>query len=351
MRRSLVIATGARERFLPFPGWTLPGVVGVGGAQALLKVGDVVRGQVGRDRGERAAAASGRRVAARGGRARGAGGRAGAGAPTSRASRLGLWRRPRTLLQAARYRAGFARNAVSHRALGGRSAWRRTACARWCSPTDVARSVIACDVLCTGYGLVPNTELARLLGCDVTASGVAVDDAQATSVAGVFCAGEPTGIGGVDLALVEGEIAGLHAAGRAAMTAPLAPAARAPARTRRSGCRARSRSGMSSVALATPETIVCRCERRAARRAGCRTGRRGRRSCTRGSAWVPCQGRVCGPALGFMLGWPADSVRPPLVPPALGALAEVARPEYSKNERAVTSDHRVSVALEPEKSP
>src|SRR5215213_6089951 len=36
---ALVIATGARERFLPFPGWTLPGVLGVGGAQAMLKSG------------------------------------------------------------------------------------------------------------------------------------------------------------------------------------------------------------------------------------------------------------------------------------------------------------------------
>src|SRR4029453_18723539 len=35
----LVLATGARELFLPFPGWTLPGVVGVGGVQALLKAG------------------------------------------------------------------------------------------------------------------------------------------------------------------------------------------------------------------------------------------------------------------------------------------------------------------------
>src|SRR5262245_7132224 len=32
---ALVIATGARERFVPFPGWTLPGVMGIGGAQAL----------------------------------------------------------------------------------------------------------------------------------------------------------------------------------------------------------------------------------------------------------------------------------------------------------------------------
>ena len=39
-----ILATGARERFLPFPGWTLPGVLGVGGAQALVKSGASVRG-------------------------------------------------------------------------------------------------------------------------------------------------------------------------------------------------------------------------------------------------------------------------------------------------------------------
>ena len=33
---SLILATGARERFLPFPGWTLPGVVGAGGLLALV---------------------------------------------------------------------------------------------------------------------------------------------------------------------------------------------------------------------------------------------------------------------------------------------------------------------------
>jgi NADPH-dependent 2,4-dienoyl-CoA reductase/sulfur reductase-like enzyme len=41
----LIIATGARERFLPFPGWTLPGVFGAGGLQALVKGGFPVRGK------------------------------------------------------------------------------------------------------------------------------------------------------------------------------------------------------------------------------------------------------------------------------------------------------------------
>src|SRR5262252_4826703 len=42
--RRLILATGARERFLPFPGWTLPGVVGAGGLQALVKSGAPIRG-------------------------------------------------------------------------------------------------------------------------------------------------------------------------------------------------------------------------------------------------------------------------------------------------------------------
>jgi NADPH-dependent 2,4-dienoyl-CoA reductase/sulfur reductase-like enzyme len=41
----VVLATGARERFLPFPGWTLPNVTGVGGLQALVKSGLPIRGK------------------------------------------------------------------------------------------------------------------------------------------------------------------------------------------------------------------------------------------------------------------------------------------------------------------
>ncbi len=37
--QKLILATGARERFLPFPGWTLPNVMGAGGLQALAKSG------------------------------------------------------------------------------------------------------------------------------------------------------------------------------------------------------------------------------------------------------------------------------------------------------------------------
>src|ERR1017187_9459738 len=43
--RKLILATGARERFLPFPGWTLPNVMGAGGLQALAKSGLSIAGK------------------------------------------------------------------------------------------------------------------------------------------------------------------------------------------------------------------------------------------------------------------------------------------------------------------
>ena len=41
----LILCTGARERFLPFPGWTLPGVMGAGGLQAMVKGGMPIEGK------------------------------------------------------------------------------------------------------------------------------------------------------------------------------------------------------------------------------------------------------------------------------------------------------------------
>src|SRR6185295_10383051 len=55
---------------------------------------------------------------------------------------------------------------------------------------------LSCDVLACGFGLLPNLELARLLGCRVDEGAVTVDDQQRTSVSGVFAAGEACGVGG-----------------------------------------------------------------------------------------------------------------------------------------------------------
>jgi D-hydroxyproline dehydrogenase subunit alpha len=244
----------------------------------------------------------------------------------------GLWRRPQSLLEAVRYRARFAGTPyrTGHWVVEARGADR----VREVVITDGHRSrAIACDVLCTGYGLVPNTELARLLGCAATATAVVVDDAQATSVAGVFCAGEPTGIGGMELALVEGEIAGLHSAGHAAAVSLHARRRRLSKVATRMSHAFALRDELRS--LATPDTIVCRCE-------SVRLGALDRGWSPRQAKLAtrvgmgPCQGRVCGAALGVMFGWPADTVRPPLVPATLGALAALST--FSGAPRATQPD-------------
>ena len=210
---AIVLATGAQERFLPFPGWTLPGVMGVGGAQALLKEGMDVRGR------RVAVAGTGPLllpVAASLSRA-GADLRVvaeQAPAPRVLGFASSLWHDPVRLVQAAGYRAAFAN--VRYRwgawvvrveaAEGQLHATFTDGKGTWTEPLDL---------LCTASGLVPATELARLFGCTLDGGRVVVDESQQTSLPGVYAAGEPTGNTGVDAALVEGTMAGLAAAGRA----------------------------------------------------------------------------------------------------------------------------------------
>ncbi len=63
------------------------------------------------------------------------------------------------------------------------------------------------DLAAIAWGLHPNTELDVLLGCKVEGA-VATDDFQLSSQPDIYCAGEATGIGGLDVASLEGAIAG-----------------------------------------------------------------------------------------------------------------------------------------------
>lgn len=325
---AIVLATGARERFLPFPGWTLPGVVGIGGAQALLKAG---------------ASFSGKRVVIAGSGplllpVAASLSRAGAHltvvaeqavARKVAAFAAGLWRNPAMLFQAARYRASFA---GTRYAMG---TWVSTAAGddrvREVTLTDGARRrTIPCDFLCTGYGLVPNTELARLLGCATARGTVVVSEGQETSMPGAFAAGEPTGIGGVELALIEGEIAGLCASARCGEARALY-SARSRAREQAAALERSFALRPELRTLARDDTIVCRCEdvTRGQLRPDWTT--RQAKLYTR-VGMGPCQGRICGAALEVLFGWEPDVTRPPLQPARISTLLAEGVPSPTDHE-------------------
>jgi NADPH-dependent 2,4-dienoyl-CoA reductase/sulfur reductase-like enzyme len=316
---SLILATGARERFLPFPGWTLPGVFGAGGLQALVRGGYDVRGK------RIVVAGAGPLLLAVAAHLKQDGAEIVTIAEQSPLSQLAgfapsLLSRPGKILQGMQLRLELA------------SVPYRTGC--WVVSVEGDKAVTAvrltdgsrtwverCDLLACGFHLVPNTELARLLGCRITETGVEVDAEQRTSVAGVYCAGEPTGVAGVDAATVQGKIAGLVAAGQVEAAARLYGRRDAEASFGRAMTRAFSLRP-DVLKLAAPDTIVCRCEDVRLGELQATAPRRGwtdaklQTRCGMG----PCQGRICGPALEALFGWRNASVRPPLFPIPIAAM-------------------------------
>jgi D-hydroxyproline dehydrogenase subunit alpha len=296
--RALVLATGARERFLPFPGWTLPHVTGAGGLQALVKGGLPVRGK------RVVVAGTGPLLLAVAHYLRSRGATVpfvAEQAPLRSLLRFALRAAadPAKLLQAARF-AGIRLlpDCWPVAAQPGSVTLRRGA-KTWTEP---------CDYLACGFGLVPNTELAALAGCRMTTAGVAAGEYQQTSIENVYAAGEITGIGGLDLALVEGEIAGWSAAGDRTAARRKFHDRNAALRFAASLANFDLRRELKDVA--TDDSIVCRCEdvkMSSVRRYGDSREAKLQTRCGMG----PCQGRVCSPALEFLLGWKPGSVRPP----------------------------------------
>jgi NADPH-dependent 2,4-dienoyl-CoA reductase/sulfur reductase-like enzyme len=325
-----VLATGARELFLPFPGWTRPGVVGAGAAQALVKAGASFAGQ-------RVVIAGTGPLLLPVAAALRAAGAVVVGiveqAPLARLATFGagLALRPRRLAEAL----GYGVRLAGVRYLPG--SWVKEALGR----ESVERVIVtdgrresewACDLLACGFGLVANLELPRLLGCAVDGGRVVVDEAQQTSRPSVFAAGELSAVGGLGHALATGAIAGLNAAGRAVPERLLRDRAREAAFAERLAQAFAPRAALR--ALARPDTIVCRCEdvTLAAvdglppEATGPRTGpaaldARAAKLHTRAGMGA-CQGRVCGAALGFLRGATGLTIRPPLVPAPLSVLAD-----------------------------
>jgi NADPH-dependent 2,4-dienoyl-CoA reductase/sulfur reductase-like enzyme len=312
---SLILATGARERFLPFPGWTLPNVMGAGGLQALVKGGMPIAGKrvvvAGSGPLLLAAAAYLRKQGARIALVAEQASRAAvwkfAGAAALSASKrrqsIGLLRQ----LAGVRYRTGC----WPAEAAPGEVRMTREGGASWSEP---------CDYLACGFGLAPNTGLAALLGCELKDGFVIVDSRQQTTQPGIYCAGEPTGIGGLELAVTEGRIAGYAATGDIERARTLfAERDRGNRFARALEAAFRLRAELRE--LARPDVIVCRCEDVPFGRIAQHRTWQAIKMQTR-CGMGPCQGRVCGPAVEFLLGIPPDSVRPPIYPVPVGLLAE-----------------------------
>jgi len=306
---NLLLATGARERFLPFPGWTLPNVLGAGGLQALVKTGLGISGK------KIAIAGSGPLLLAVAAYLREHGGNVLLIA--EQASTLGLARFGASLIASGKATQAreFRRRLKGIRYLHG--CWPVAAHGdeKLTSVTfqhGSKRWQEECDYLACGFHLVPNLELAELLGCEITKGAVVVDEFQQTSLPHVYAAGEATGIGGLELSLVEGEIAGLAAVNKrdeARRLFSVRTKQRRFARILNETFALRD----ELKRLVASETIVCRCEDVSFATLKAHDSWRAAKLQTR-CGMGPCQGRVCGPAAEFLFGWQAESVRPPVFP-------------------------------------
>lgn len=348
--RYTVIATGAHELVLPFPGWQLPGVVTPGFAlhttaaegvavgkrvllagtgpfllvvaQQLLHAGVRVVGvaeeaglALSRDRVRRAGAHPARV------------GQLGGLVATLVRHRVPWWRGARLI--AVEEGSGGDRLAriARHREAG--------------APVEMA---VDADAVCVAYGFRPNSELSRLLGCEwrvdpYSRAPVPLTNSYGkTTVDGVYCVGDAAGIGGAELAmakaaLVVDDISRLEG---------LPSDGRADARRRRGVSRLERFATLNCDLFAPPfaameglddDVVVCRCEHvtageiRQARQSGWHD-LSGIKGATR-AGMGPCQGRECGAAVSaFAAGpgaeWSPWSARIPIRPITLSGASTIA---------------------------
>jgi thioredoxin reductase len=348
----IVLAPGAYDRSIPFPGWTLPGVLTAGALQVMVRGFRIAPGRRALVVGSgplllptvSSLLAAGVQVVA----------------ALEANSRWNLLRAlPGVLGNGARLREAMY---YGRRLFGGRvrlrCGWTVFACEgdgavqravigrvdAMGRPRRETAQTIEVDVVGASFGLLPSIELGLRLGCATRfehgrgGHHLVVDARQATSVPGVFAAGEICGIGGGDVAIAEGELAAAaigHELGGAAV--PPALVQRAAAERRAADLMLRAFPPLPGLhELAGPDTIVCRCEdvplqraRQAAElhgtshraiKLGCRAG------------MGPCQARICGPSLQALAsgspGQPMDlpSVQVPLKPVSAGTILDAPGP-------------------------
>lgn len=366
LAESVVLAPGAIDRGLPFPGWDLPGVITPGGAQTLLKASGTLPGRrvlvagtgplllavaallvdSGADVPAVLDATHRRRLVAMVGPLLCRGGRGHVG-------------------EAAGYMLALARHRVPIRsgwtvlAARGEDRVEEAEIARvdraW-RPVIGTERTIAVDTICSGFGFTAMLELPLSLGCEVRpdpADGslvVAVDAAGSSSVPGVYVAGEATGVGGAGLAETEGALAGIAAAAFRGAKLRAAVEFRRRHLTRRRAAQEQFAAALRR-ALRMPagwsegldgRTLVCRCEevsageiRAAVAELGATDARSAKLLCRAGMGL--CQGRVCGVTVAEIvareLGAEPDrrglADRPIVEPISIAGLAGAGKPSDS----------------------
>jgi len=353
---AIVIATGAYDRPVPLPGWTLPGVFTSGGVQTLLKSQRVL---------------AGRRVLLTGTGPLNlvlANQLAEAGADVVAVLELadpGLFelmpmlRGPWSLLSDG---IGYVRQ-LRRRKIPLMRGWtlieaRGTGQVTSAVIGQVDRDwrlikgterTFDVDTICLGYGLVPSTELSRLIGCehryDIALGGWVPnhDLYRETSIANVFVAGDGSGVAGSLVAMEEGRVAGLRAAmrlGKISEPVFTEKSASSLQRLRRLGRFRAILDGLSAprpglFERMTDDTLICRCEEvslgdcRQAVKEGAVSLMELKPRLRAGMGM--CQARICGPTLievlGGLTGQAPEAIkpfsqRPPVKPIPLAALLD-----------------------------
>lgn len=304
--RALVLCTGTHERIIAFPGWTLPGVLGLAAATILLKAHGVLPGR------RVVVAGAGPLLYAVAAKLLKAGAEVAAVVDLAHSREWvralpALAARPDLLARGVAWRAKLLARGIRVMAGAQVSA---AAGGEVLERAQVDETWIDCDALCVGHGLVPATEATRAFRAAhryAAAEGgwVPVLDAdQRCSVPFLYAAGDGAGVRGAAAAPASGRLAALaalhdlgmlpdHAAARAAPARDLARAARA------GGAMARMMALRPELVQAIPpETVVCRCEgvTRAEIDAACADGAgdmNQMKQFTR-CGMGPCQGRLCG---------------------------------------------------------
>ncbi len=354
--KAIILATGAQERPVPFPGWTLPGVLTVGAAQILLKsAGEVPVGPVW-------IAASGPLPLLYISQLLRAGVQIAGYLDTTP---VGQWRAAlphlpaalrawRDLMKGLVWKAAVrnsktlvVKGVVNIEALGD---GRVEALRYWKS--DGGQATVEASTVLVHEGVVPNLHEALSLDCEVTwlanqdCFAPRVDGWGESTQAGLFIAGDGAGIAGARAASLRGTLAALRVAEKLGHLTTDAATAEAYHVRRRLDRELAVRPFLDALYRPRPQvfapvdrTIVCRCEEISAGeiRTFARLGQPGPnqvKAATR-AGMGPCQGRQCGYTITRLLSEvqrrrPSDvgfyHIRPPLKPVTLGELASLDHP-------------------------